>query len=204
MCIAGVVQPVFLMMHLSRSRQCWQSFRLLCAVCLCCGFPTAAGVAAEADERSDSRERFVELDGEMQAIKEEILGINREILQLEELLLYPHGQQLVVLVSVANNSPVRPESISLQLDEQLVSQHGYSRSEGDALQDGGVHRLYSGRLKDGEHSLTVSITGRQARGRSFQQQRSVTITKVPGRMYMELHLGPGENTPEPVLTIREW
>ena len=204
MCIAGVVQPVFLMMHLSRSRQCWQSLRLLCAVCLCCGFPTAAGVAAEADERSDSRERFVELDGEMQAIKEEILGINREILQLEELLLYPHGQQLVVLVSVANNSPVRPESISLQLDEQLVSQHGYSRSEGDALQDGGVHRLYSGRLKDGEHSLTVSVTGRQARGRSFQQQRRVTITKVPGRKYMELHLGPGKNTPEPLLTIREW
>jgi hypothetical protein len=204
MCIAGVVQPVFLMMHLSRSKQCWQSFRLLCAVCLCCGFLTAAGVAAEADERSDSRERFIELDGEMQAIKEEILEINQDILLLEELLLYPHGQQLVVLVSVANNSPVRPDSISLQLDEQLVSQHGYSSSEGAALQDGGVHRLYSGRLNDGEHSLTVSVTGKQAKGRAFHQQRSVTITKVPGRKYMELHLGPGENTPEPVLTIREW
>ena len=72
----------------------------------------------QADERSDTRERFVELDGEIQAIKEEILEINRDILLLEELSLYPHGQQLVVLVSVANNSPVNPDTISLQLDGQ--------------------------------------------------------------------------------------
>ena len=204
MCIAGVVQPVFLMMHLSRSKQCWQSVRLLCAVCLSCGFLIGAGVAAQADERSETRERFVELDGEMQAIKEEILAINQEILLLEELLLYPHGQQLVVLVSVANNSPVSPDTISLQLDEQLVSQHRYSSSEGAALQDGGVHRLYNGRLNDGEHKLSVSVTGKQTKGRAFHQQRSVTITKVPGRKYMELHLGPESGTPESGLIIREW
>ncbi len=204
MCIAGVVQPVPLMMHLSHSKPCSQFVKLLCAVCLSCGFLTGAGVVAQADERSDTRDRFVELDGEMQTIKEEILEINQEILLLEELLLYPHGQQLVVLVSVANNSPVRPDTISLQLDEQLVSQHRYSRSEGEALQDGGVHRLYSGRLNDGEHKLTVSVTGKQNKGRAFQQQRSVTITKVPGRKYMELHLGPEGSTPESGLTIREW
>lgn len=204
MCIAGVVQPVFLMMHLSRSKQYSQFVRLLCAVCVSCGFLTAAGVAVQADERSDSRERFVELDGEMQAIKEEILEINQDILLLEELLLYPHGQQLVVLVSVANNSAVIPDNISLQLDEQLVSQHSYSSSEGAALQDGGVHRLYNGRLNDGEHVLTVSVTGKQSKGRAFHQQRTVTITKVPGRKYMELHLGLEGNTPESVLTIREW
>jgi len=123
---------------------------------------------------------------------------------LEELSLYPHGQQLVVLVSIASDNPVNPDSISLQLDGQLVIRHQYTGGEGAALQEGGVHRLYTGRLTDGEHRLEVSVTGRQVKGQAFQQQRSVTITKRPGRKYMELHLGPDEGSPDPGLTIREW
>lgn len=156
------------------------------------------------DEHSETRARFVELDGEIQAIKEEILGINRDILLLEELSQYPHGQQLVVLVSVAKDSPVKPETISLQLDGQTVSQYRYTGSEGAALQEGGVHRLYSGRLSDGEHSVAVSVTGQQVRDRVFNEQHSVTITKRPGRKYLELHLGSGEKSSQPGLTVREW
>lgn len=192
------------MVFLSRITHCWRSLGLLFAVCASCVVLLGAGPDPPVDVPTDTQARFVELDGEVQAIKEEILEINRDILQLEELSLYPHGQQLVVLVSVAQNSPVSPERISLQLNGDTVSQHSYTGSEGAALQEGGVHRLYSGRLSDGEHRLAVSVTGKQAGGRAFQQQRSVTITKVPGRKYLELHLGPGADNPEPVLVIREW
>jgi len=174
------------------------------AVCVSCFFLMGAGTAPQTDKRRDIHEQFVALDGEIQSIKEEILGINRDILLLEELSRYPHGQQLVVLVSVANNSPVSPDTVSLQLNGNPVSQHKYTGSEDAALQDGGVHRLYTGRLSDGKHQLEVSVTGKLAGGRAFHQQRNVTITKVPGRKYLELHLGPGGKTLEPVLTIREW
>ena len=204
MCIACTGPPVFLMMHISRSQQCWQSVRLLFTVCVTCALLSGAGTASQADEPRDTRERYIELDGEIQAIKEEILEINRDILLLEELSLYPHGQQLVILVSVVNNSPVNPERISLQLDGHTLSQHAYTGSEGAALQEGGVHRLYTGRLGDGEHVLEVSVTGKQAGNKAFHQQRRITITKLPGRKYLELQLGPGENTSEPELTIREW
>jgi hypothetical protein len=193
------------MMHLSRSKHCWQSVvRLLFTVCVSCVFLTGAGEVPQPDEKRDSREQFVELDGEIQAIKEEILEINRDILLLEELSLYPHGQQLVVLVSIATDSLVNPGSIALQLDGQMVSRHRYTGSEGSALQEGGVHRLYTGRLADGEHRLEVSVTGTQARGQAYQQQRSVTITKRPGRKYMELQLGPENGSSQSGLTIREW
>ena len=79
------VQPVFLMMRLSRSKQCWQSVRLLFTICVSCVLLTGAGTAPQTDEPRDTRERYIELDGEIQAIKEEILGINRDILLLEEL-----------------------------------------------------------------------------------------------------------------------
>jgi hypothetical protein len=68
-----MVQAVFLMMHFPRTKQYWQSVRLLLSVCLSCVFLTGAGAAPQTDERSDTRERFIELDGEIQAIKEEIL-----------------------------------------------------------------------------------------------------------------------------------
>jgi len=169
-----------------------------------CILQGGSGTTALAADHSDARERFVELDAEIQAIKEEVLGINTEILQLEELLLYPHGQQLVVLVSVANNTPVSPDTISLQLNGQALSHHHYTGSEDAALQEGGVHRLYTGRLSDGEYRLEVSVTGKQAGGKVFHQQHNMTITKLPGPKYLELHLGPGEKTREPALTIRQW
>ncbi|MCK5383010.1 MAG: hypothetical protein KAJ65_04545 [Gammaproteobacteria bacterium] len=200
-CLAWVVQPVTLMMHLSCIKPCWQPFRLLLVSCVSCVFLTGAGTHSGS---GDSRDRFVKLDSEIQAIKEEILDINQEILLIEELSLYPHGQQMIVLVSVATNSLLRPDSISLQLDGQTVSEHHYSDNEYAAMQAGGVHRLYTGRVDDGEHQLVISVTGEQARGNAFSQQRSVTITKQAGRKYMELHLGPREDTAEPGLTIREW
>lgn len=194
----------FLMMCLSCTKHSWRPLRFMLAVCVSCIFLTGAGPAPQLDEHSNTHERFIELDGEIQEIKEEILEINRDILQLEELALYPHGLQLVVLVSVANNSTVSPDSISLQLNGNIVSHHNYTGSENAALQEGGVHRLYTGRLGDGEHRLEVSITGKQSGDKVFHRQRVVTITKLPGPKYLELHLGPGEKTPEPVLTIREW
>ena len=181
----------------------WRSVRLLFTVCASTVL-TITGVPLQAGERLDTRERFVELDSEIQAIKVEILAINRDILLLEELSLYPHGQQLVVLVSIARDSPINPQRITLQLDGQTVTQHDYSGSENAALQEGGVHRLYTGRLSDGEHRVHVSLTGSQTRGKAFKQQRSITITKMPGRKTMELYLGPGERSSEPVVTIRQW
>ena len=59
----------------------WQPFRLLLFICVSCVFLTAAGA-------DNSRARFVKLDSEIQAIKEEILDINRDILLLEEMSLY--------------------------------------------------------------------------------------------------------------------
>ena len=192
-----MVQPVTQMMHLSCTKFSWQPYRLLLFICVSCVCLTGA-------DADGSRARFVEMDSEIQAIKEEILDINRDILLLEEMSLYPHGQQLIVLVSVATGSSLKPDTVSLQLDGQLVSQHGYTDSEHAALHQGGVHRLYTGRVENGTHRLLFSVTGERARGDAFHQQRSVIISKQTGRKYMELHLGTRDDTTSPGLTIRQW
>jgi len=194
-----VVQPVTLMKHFSCTKSSWQSLQLLLLVCVAGVFLTGADAGS-----GDSRARFVQLDSEIQAIKEEILEINRDILQIEEMSLYPQGQQLIVLVSVADNSPLEQGTVSLQLDGQMVSQYQYSASEYATMREGGVHRLYSGRVADGQHQMQISVVGKQTKGDAFSEQRNVTFTKQRGRKYMELHLGPQADVKQPGLTIREW
>lgn len=182
----------------------WQLARLLFKDCIVSMWLAIVAVPLHADELPASRLSFIELDSEIQAIKAEILAVNREILLLEEAVRYPQGEQLVVLVSIAQGSSLVPEQISLQLSGQPLSRHNYSANEVAALYQGGVHRLYTGRLSEGEHRLDITVSGRLGRGKDFQRQRSVTISKSPGRRTVELQLGPGDGKSKAVVTVREW
>lgn len=164
----------------------------------------AVAVALRAEQAVESHERFIELDSELQAIKEEILAINRDMLPLEEMSLYPQGQQMVVLVSIAAGSGLSAARVTLNIDGQIVSRYDYSEQESNALLKGGVHRLYSGGVSEGQHRVEVTLSGRRSRNKPFTERKSTTIHKAPGRKYLELHLGPGERKSEPALTIRGW
>jgi hypothetical protein len=166
--------------------------------------PALAEAPLQADETPGTRDRFVELDSEIQAIKQEILAINQEILLLEESSLVSHGEQLVVLVSVAEGGAATPEQITLLVDGETLSSHDYSAGETAALREGGVHRLFTGRLSEGEHQLELVLSGRTNRDKKFQRQRSVAITKLKGRKYIEVELGTADRKSEPELAIREW
>lgn len=169
------------------------------AVCL-----TAPGSALQAAEVSGPHQSFITLDSEVQAIKAEILAINREILLLEESSSLQSGEQLIVLVSVAPDSGLSPGLIRLQLDGQLLREHKYSPGEVTALRAGGVHRLHTGLLAAGEHNLEIHLSGTRKGDKSFQQQHSTTLLKSHGRKYMELQLVPGKKKSQPELTIRQW
>lgn len=162
------------------------------------------GLALASDNKPNTRDRFTQVDREIQAVKQEVLEINQEILLLEQQLLYPHGQQLVVFVSLSNNSAVNVNSISLEVDGQVVSQHVYTRSEAASLHKGGIQRLYAGRLHDGAHAVDVSLSGMGTDGQQFVRRQSVKIIKGSGRKVMELNIATGDNGTEPQFSIHEW
>ena len=191
-------------MRHSRDHRCVRSVGLLFGALMALSFFPAAGVSEQPEHPSISAQRFIELDSEIQAIKEEILRINKDILVLREHALSPPDEQLVVLVSIATPGSIVPASISLQLDGQAITQHDYTVGEGDALRESGVHRLYVGRLGEGEHSLEVVLSGRKSGGKAFNLQNSITFTKEPGQKYMELQLGLNKRERQPDLTIRQW
>ena len=177
--------------------------RLLFAACVSVVLPALAEAPSGAHENLNAREQFVELDSEIQAIKQEILAIDQEIQLLEGTSLASHGEQLVVLVSVAAGSTATPSQITLLMDGETLSQHSYSDGETAALLEGGVHRLFAGGLAAGNHQLEVLLFGRLDTDKEFQQRGSLTLSKRSGRQYVELELRAGDRKSGPDLSIRE-
>jgi hypothetical protein len=159
---------------------------------------------ADAEQGPVNRDHFRELDIEIQVLKKEVLKVNRDLQVLEKEILYPHGQQLVVFVSMLNDTSFLLKHVRLQLDGQAVAAHTYSRGEEAALHKGGVHRVYVGRIPDGEHTLDVEVSGADPQGGDSSRQQSRTITKEPGTCYIELRIQADPDGRMPAVSILKW
>ena len=128
--------------------------------------PALLGCIAAAPDlaRAGSKEQMQGLDEQVQEIKSDVLGIAAELDRLEEKLLYPSNTQVAVFVSLADGEKFRLDSVQIQIDGELVARHIYSFKELEALQKGGVQRIYTGNVATGEHRLDVSIAGKRSTG----------------------------------------
>ena len=117
------------------------------------------------------------LDEQVQEIKSDVLGIAAELGRLEERLLYPSNTQVVVFVSLAEGETLRLDSVQIQIDGEPAARHIYSAKELEALQKGGVQRIYTGNLATGEHRLEVSVAGKLPGGGDFRGNQGFTFRK---------------------------
>jgi hypothetical protein len=135
-----------------------------------------------------SREQIKGLDEQVQEIKNDVLGIAAELNQLEEKLLYPSSTQVAVFVSVVTGETFRLDSVAIELDGKAVAHHLYTFKELDALQNGGVQRIYTGNVRSGQHDLHVSVTGKTRGGDDFQKSELFKINKDIGPGFVEVTL----------------
>jgi hypothetical protein len=127
--------------------------------------------------RASSKEQMQGLDEQVQEIKSDVLGIAAELDRLEEKLLYPSNTQVAVFVSLAEGEKFRLDSVQIQIDGELVARHIYSFKELEALQKGGVQRIYTGNVSTGEHRLDVSIAGKRSTGGDIVGTQSFSFRK---------------------------
>ncbi len=135
-----------------------------------------------------SREQIKGLDEQVQEIKADVLAIAAELNQLEEKLLYPSNTQIAVFVSLADGESFRLDSVQIQLAGKPVAHHIYTFKELEALQKGGVQRIYTGNVRSGEHDLTVSVAGMSAGGSNFKKTENFKVTKAVGPKFVEIVL----------------
>jgi hypothetical protein len=124
-----------------------------------------------------SQQQMRSLDEQVQEIKSDVLNIAAELNQLEEKLLYPSNTQLAVFVSMAEDEPFRLDAVQIEIDGELVAHYIYSFKELEALQKGGVQRVYTGNVPTGSHRIGISVIGKLPSGKDYSNSGAYDFVK---------------------------
>jgi hypothetical protein len=155
--------------------------------------PTQKALTENAATEKVSKEQLKGLDEQVQEIKTDVLGIAAQLSLLEEKLLYPSNTQAAVFVSLDKGAGFRLDSMEIQLDGKPAAHHLYTFKELEALQKGGMQRIYTGNVTSGEHDLQVLLTGKTAGGSDLHAKESFKFKKDVGPKMVEIHLaGSGQ------------
>lgn len=136
-----------------------------------------AVMAASVSAQDISGDELRSLDGQVQEIKSDVLNIASELSNLEERLLYPSDTQIAVFVAVAEEEEFRLDAVKIEIDGDMATHHIYSFQELEALQKGGVQRIYTGNIVTGDHELRVTMLGKYKNGKDFSASDSFPFAK---------------------------
>ena len=145
--------------------------RRLTLVLLVCGAFAPLGAQEMSGEDMKS------LDGQVQEIKSDVLSIAAELSSLEERLLYPSNTQVAVFVAIEETEDFRLDAVQIEIDGELATHHIYSFKELEALQNGGVQRIYTGNIPSGDHQMNVTMIGKLKSGKEFSESDSFAFAK---------------------------
>jgi len=141
---------------------------------------------------------------EVQDLKKDVLKLNRELFILEEELLFPTNTQVAIFLSLGSEAYFALDSVQVKIDDKVVSNYLYTKREVDALHRGGIHRVYFGNIRAGEHELVAFFTGKGPQGRDYRRAATLVFEKKIGQKYIELQILDLENKQQPEFTIKEW
>jgi hypothetical protein len=91
-------------------------------------------------------------------------------------------------VSLAGQETFRLDSVEIQLDGKPVAYHLYTFKELEALQKGGVQRIYTGNIRSGEHDLQVFVLGKTQGGADLRKSEQFKVNKDVGPRIVEISL----------------
>ena len=135
------------------------------------------GLADQSSAQDISGDNMRSLDGQVQEIKSDVLSIASELSILEERLLYPSDTQIALFVSIAEDEKFRLDAVQIEINGKLATHHIYSFKELEALQKGGVQRIYTGNIATGDHELNVTMIGKLKNGNDFNESDSFVFAK---------------------------
>ncbi len=144
------------------------------------------------------------LNEQVQDIKAQTLQLNRDLFILEEELLFPDNTQLAVFLSMDIGEFFALDAVKLTINDKVVTNYLYTERQVDALRRGGVHRLYMGNLKTGEHQLVAVFTGKGPNGRDYRRATELKVHKTTGAKRVELKITDSEAKRQPDFSVKEW
>jgi hypothetical protein len=141
--------------------------------------------------------------GQVESLKESVLTLNRDLLILEEELLYPASSQVAIYVSMDVGTFFALDAVKLEINNKLVASELYTDKQTKALFRGGVQRLYVGNLKAGAHEISAFFTGRGPQ-QDYKRGAKLVITKAQEPVVLELRIVDSTTQLQPVFDIKQW
>jgi len=181
-----------------------QNRRLLLAGSIALLLAGAALLLAASARATGTTPEARTVDQDVQALKKELVDLNRDLFRLEEELLYPASTQVAVFLSVNLGTFFALDSVQLELDGKEVANYLYTEREVEALHRGGVQKLYLGNLRAGEHELVAVFTGKGPHDRDYRRGTTVRFEKAVGAKYVELRITDREASLQPEFAVRQW
>jgi hypothetical protein len=164
------------------------------------GSTVASTAGATTEPPADTRG----LDEEIQNLKKDVVDLNKDLFVLEEELLFPANTQVAIFVSMDVGEFFAIDNVTLKIDQKEVANYLYTPREAEALLKGGVHRLYLGNLKVGEHELVAFFTGKGPNDRDYKRGATIKFEKGIGAKYLELKINDRQRKQQPEFEIKDW
>jgi hypothetical protein len=161
--------------------------------------PAAASAPAAAASAAPGN-----LDTRVQEVKGDVIRLNRDLLVLEEELLFPANTQVALFVSMDVGKLFELDSVQIKIDDKLVTNYLYTPGEVKALHRGGVQRVYLGNLKAGEHELVAFFTGGGPHERDYKRGATIKFDKSTEPKYIELQIKDSTGKLQPEFDVKVW
>jgi hypothetical protein len=159
--------------------------------------PAPAAAAASAPDTAA-------LDSRVQDVKAEVIKLNRDLLVLEEELLFPASTQVALFVSMDVGKLFSLDSVQIKLDDKVVANYLYTPAEVAALHRGGVQRVYIGNLKAGAHEIVAFFTGQGPHVRDYKRGTTIKFDKGAEPKYIELRIKDSTAKLQPEFDVKVW
>jgi hypothetical protein len=144
------------------------------------------------------------LDARVQDLKSDVIQLNRDLLVLEEELLFPANTQVALFVSMDVGQLFELDSVQIKLDDKVVTNYLYTPLEVQALHRGGVQRVHVGNLKSGTHEITAFFTGKGPHVRDYRRATTLKFDKGTEPKVIELRIKDSTGKLQPEFDVKVW
>jgi hypothetical protein len=133
-----------------------------------------------------------------------VIRLNRDLMVLEEELLFPANTQVALFVSMDVGKLFELDSVQIKLDDKVVTNYLYTPNEVAALHRGGVQRVYLGNLKAGSHEIVAFFTGKGPHDRDYKRGTTIKFDKSTDPKYIELRIKDSTGKLQPEFDVKVW
>ena len=164
----------------------------------------ALNTAAQDNKPAAPVANAASLDNRVQDLKADVIKLNRDLLVLEEELLFPASTQVALFVSMDVGKLFELDSVQIKLDDKQVTNYLYTPLEVQALHRGGVQRAFVGNLRSGTHEIVATFTGKGPHDRDYKRGTTIKFDKGTEPKYIELRIKDSAGKLQPEFEVKVW